>query len=130
MQMNKMISEEEVGSTSRNQKWQKEQKRKEGQMINRRKKICRDQPIRVMILIYKLYKEAALKEKPTEPLGILKINNKKVKEKLDTGAEVNVMLMRVFKQIEDGHVKTKKTKTKTILCGENRFQDSTHLGMI
>ena len=39
MQMNKMISEEEVGSTSRNQKWQKEQKRKEGQMINRRKKI-------------------------------------------------------------------------------------------
>ena len=43
------------------------------------------------------------------------INNEKVKVKLDTGAEVNVMLMRVFKQIEDGHVKIGKTKTK--LCG-------------
>ena len=59
--------------------------------------------------------EAALKEKSTKALAILKINNKKVKVKLDTGAEVNVMLMRVFKQIEDGHVKMKRTKTK--LCG-------------
>ena len=83
-----------------------------------------------MILKYKLYKEAALREKSTEALGILNINNKKVKVKLDTGGEVNVMPMRVFKQIEDGHVKTKRTKTKTILCDENRFQDSTHLGMI
>ena len=59
--------------------------------------------------------EAALKEKSTEALSILKINNKKVKVKLDTGAEVNVMPMRVFKQIEDGHVKIERTKTK--LCG-------------
>ena len=43
------------------------------------------------------------------------INIEKVKVKLDTGAEVNVMLMRVFKQIEDGHVKIENTKTK--LCG-------------
>ena len=47
--------------------------------------------------------EAALKEKSTEALAILKISNKKVKVKLDTGTEVNVMPMRVFKQIEDGH---------------------------
>ena len=39
MQMNEMISEKEVGSISRNQKWKKAQKRKEDQMINRRKKI-------------------------------------------------------------------------------------------
>ena len=38
-----------------------------------------------------------------------------MKVKLDTGAEINVMLMRVFKQIEDGHVKMKRTKT--MLCG-------------
>ena len=37
--------------------------------------------------------EAALKEKSTEALAILKINNKKVEVKLDAGAEVNVMLM-------------------------------------
>ena len=59
--------------------------------------------------------EAALKENSTEALAILKINNKKVKVKLDTGAEVNVMLMRVFKQMEDGHVKIERTKTS--LCG-------------
>ena len=41
--------------------------------------------------------EAALKEKSTEALAILKINNKKVKVKLDTGLEVNVMLMGVLK---------------------------------
>ena len=43
------------------------------------------------------------------------INNEEVKVKLDTSAEVNAMLMRVFKQIEDGHVKIENTKTK--LCG-------------
>ena len=59
--------------------------------------------------------EAALKEKSTEALGILKISNKKVKVKLDTGTEVNGMLVRVFKQIEDGHVKMERIKTK--LCG-------------
>ena len=62
--------------------------------------------------------EAALKEKSTEALAILKINNKKVKVKLDTGAEVNVMLMRLLKQIEDDHVKMERTKTK--LCGYGR----------
>ena len=36
---------------------------------------------------------AALKEKLTEALAILKINNKKVKVKLNTDAEVNVMPM-------------------------------------
>ena len=41
--------------------------------------------------------EAALKEKSTEALAILKTNNKKVKVKLDTGLEVNVMLIRVLK---------------------------------
>ena len=41
-----------------------------------------------------------------------------MKVKLDTGAEVNVMPMRVFKQIEDGHVKMERTKTK--LCGYGR----------
>ena len=56
--------------------------------------------------------EGALKEKSTEALAILNINNKKVKVKLDTGAEVNVMPMRVFKQTEDGHVKMERTKTK------------------
>ena len=45
----------------------------------------------------------------------MKISNKKVKVKLDIGAEINVMLMRVFKQIKDGHVKMERTKTK--LCG-------------
>ena len=48
--------------------------------------------------------ETALKEKSTEAQAILKINNKKVKVKLDTDSEVNMMLMRAFKQIEDGHV--------------------------
>ena len=48
-----------------------------------------------------------------------------MKIKLDTGGEVNVMSMRVFKQIEDDHVKMERTKTKTIPCDKNRFQDST-----
>ena len=42
-------------------------------------------------------------------------NNKNVKVKVDTGAEVNVMRMRVFKHIEDVHVKMERIKTK--LCG-------------
>ena len=46
------------------------------------------------------------------------INIEKVKVKLDTGAEVNVMLMRLLKQIEDDHVKMERTKTK--LCGYGR----------
>ena len=50
--------------------------------------------------------EAALKEKSTEALAILKINNK-----IYTAAEVNAMPMRVFKQIEDGHVEMERTKT-------------------
>ena len=40
------------------------------------------------------------------------------------------MQMRVFKQIEDDYVKTERTKTKTILCGENRFQDNTQFTKI
>ena len=42
-------------------------------------------------------------------------NNKNVKVKVDTGAEVNVMRMRVFKHIEDVHLKMERIKTK--LCG-------------
>ena len=45
--------------------------------------------------------EAELKEKSTEALAILKTNNKKVKVKLETDVEVNVVSMRVFKQIEE-----------------------------
>ena len=37
-----MNSEKEVGGISRNQKWKKAQKRKEDQIIDRRKKIRRD----------------------------------------------------------------------------------------
>ena len=58
--------------------------------------------------------EAALKEKSADALAILKINNKKVKVKLNTGAEVNVMPMRVFKQIEDGHVKMERKKQSSV----------------
>ena len=54
--------------------------------------------------------EAALKEKSTEALTILKINNKKVKVKLHTGAEVNVMPMRVFKQIKQRTKRKNKNK--------------------
>ena len=61
--------------------------------------------------------EAVLKENSTEALAILKINNKKVKVKLDTGAEVIVMPMSVFKQIEDCHVKMERTKIKLCGCG-------------
>ena len=59
--------------------------------------------------------EAELKEKSTETLGMLKIKNKTVKVKMNTGAEVNLMPIRVFKQIEDDPVKMERTKTK--LCG-------------
>ena len=38
-----------------------------------------------------------------------------MKVKLDTDAKVNVMPIKVFKQIEDGHVKMERTKAK--LCG-------------
>ena len=96
--------------------------------------------------------EAALKEKSAEALAILKINNKKVKIKLDTAAEVNVMPVRVFKErrwsCQDGTNENKALWTwwnkyssgrkdqgdvwvlrcKTlirIICGENKFQDST-----
>ena len=48
--------------------------------------------------------EAAQKEKSTKVLAILKINNKEVKVKLAADADVNMMLMRAFKQIEDGRV--------------------------
>ena len=58
--------------------------------------------------------EAALKEKSADALAILKINDKKVKVKLNTGAEVNVMPMRVFKQIEDGHVKMERKKQSSV----------------
>ena len=71
--------------------------------------------------------EAALNGKSTEALATLKINNKKVKVKLDTGAEVNVMLVRVFKQMKDGHVKMERTKTK--LCGYGGTRSSVNFKM-
>ena len=43
---------------------------------------------------------------------ILKINNKKVKVKLDTGAEVNVMPLRVYEQLQIEEVQMMKTATK------------------
>ena len=58
--------------------------------------------------------EEVLKEKSTEALVILKISNKKVKVKLDTGTGNNVTPTRVFKQVEDSHIKMERTKTK--LC--------------
>ena len=57
----------------------------------------------------------------------MKISNKKVKVKLDIGAEVNVMSMRVFKQIKDGHVKMERTKTK--LCGYGGTRSSVNFKM-
>ena len=54
-------------------------------------------------------------KKVTEAFVIAKINNKKVKVKLDTGAEVNVMLLRICKQIETEAVQMRKIATK--LCG-------------
>ena len=59
--------------------------------------------------------EAALKERSTETLGMLKIKKKTVKIKMNTAAEVNLIPIRVFKEIEDGPVKMEITKTK--LCG-------------
>ena len=55
-----------------------------------------------------------IEKKATEVFRILKINNKKVKVKLDTGAEVNVMPLRVFEQITSKDVTMKTTATK--LC--------------
>ena len=43
MQMKEVNSEKEVGGISINQKWKKAQKRKKDQMIDRIKKIRRDQ---------------------------------------------------------------------------------------
>ena len=54
-------------------------------------------------------------KKVTEAFVIAKINNKKVKVKLDTGAEVNVMLLRICKQIETEAVQMRKIATT--LCG-------------
>ena len=39
-------------------------------------------------------------KKATEGFVIIKINNKKLNAKLDKGAKVNVMLLRIYKQIE------------------------------
>ena len=54
-------------------------------------------------------------KKATEAFVTVKIKNKKVKVKLDTGAEVNVVPLRISKQIETKGVHTRKTATK--LCG-------------
>ena len=54
-------------------------------------------------------------KKAIETFVIVKINNKKVKAKLDTRAEVNVMPLQIYKQIETEGVQMMKTSTK--LCG-------------
>ena len=59
--------------------------------------------------------ETSKEKKATEAFVILKINNKKVKVKLDTGAEVNVMPLRVYEQLQTEEVQMMKTATK--LCG-------------
>ena len=53
-------------------------------------------------------------KKATEAFVTVKIKNK-VKVKLDTGAEVNVVPLQISKQIETKGVHTRKTATK--LCG-------------
>ena len=58
-----------------------------------------------------------IEKKVTEAFRILKINNKKVKVKLDTGAEVNVMPLRVYEQIKSKDVKMKTTATKLCVYG-------------
>ena len=50
--------------------------------------------------------EAVLKEKSTEALAILKINNKKVKVKLDTGADESIQTDRRW-SCQDGKNKNK-----------------------
>ena len=50
--------------------------------------------------------EAALKEKLTEALAILKINNKKVKVKLDTGLDESIEIDRTW-SCQDERTKTK-----------------------
>ena len=59
--------------------------------------------------------ETSKEKKATEAFVILKINNKKVKVKLDTGAEVNVMPLCVYEQLQTEEVQMMKTATK--LCG-------------
>ena len=58
-----------------------------------------------------------IEKKVTEACSILKLNNKKVKVKLDTGAEVNVMPVRVYEQIKSNDVKMKTTATKLFVYG-------------
>ena len=58
---------------------------------------------------------SSMVKKATEAFVIVKINNRKVKVKIDTGAEVNVMPLRVFEQIETEGIQMMKTTTK--LCG-------------
>ena len=53
------------------------------------------------------------KASKTEAFVVIEINKKKVRVKLDTGAEVNVMPIRVFQQIQN-NIKLEKTPTR--LC--------------
>ena len=54
-------------------------------------------------------------KKATEAFVIVKINNKKVKAKLETGVEVNVIPLQIYKQIETDRLQMRKAATK--LCG-------------
>ena len=53
-----------------------------------------------------------VRNKQTEAFAVIGMNGKRVKVKLDTGAEVNVMPLRVFSQIEDVETELKATKVK------------------
>ena len=52
------------------------------------------------------------RNKQTEAFAVIRMNGKRVTAKLDTGAEVNVMPLRVFNQIADEETELKTTKVK------------------
>ena len=52
------------------------------------------------------------RNKQTEAFAVIRMNGKRVKAKLDTGAEINVMPLRVFNQIADEETELKTTKVK------------------
>ena len=52
------------------------------------------------------------RNKKTEAFAVIRMNGKRVKAKLDTRAEANVMPLRVFSQIADEETELKATKVK------------------
>ena len=58
------------------------------------------------------------KKETTEAFVIVKINNKKVMAKFDTGAEVNVIPSEIYRQTETEGVQMRETATKLYGYGE------------